>query len=150
VLFGDVELQRADDPQRLAQLGLSLQQKGRKLGFPQPCACYDGQFCRAYADRPARCRTFECRVLKRVVRGEITTGAALRLIEKGRQQSQRVREVIQALGGAEKSQALTAAYAEVMAQPIDLGRPGTARRSRAKLASLMDDLMTLLYREFLS
>ena len=34
----------------------------------QPCACFDGA-CTIYADRPAACRTFDCRVLQTVRAG---------------------------------------------------------------------------------
>ena len=42
VLFADVELRKGDDAQRLAELGLSLEKKGRQQAFAQPCACFDG------------------------------------------------------------------------------------------------------------
>ena len=58
-LFADVELRAGDDPKQLKKLGLSLQKKGRgKLAFAQPCACFDGQLCRIYGERPRRCRMF--------------------------------------------------------------------------------------------
>src|ERR1700748_3549237 len=80
-LFADVELRAGDDPKRLAKLGVSIARKededehddqrdfkkGRsKLAFAQPCACFDGKFCGIYADRPKRCRLFECGLLKKV------------------------------------------------------------------------------------
>ena len=78
-LFADVELRDDDDPARLRQLGLTLVKKGRtKVAFAQPCACFDGKLCGIYADRPGRCRRFECGILKRVDAGEMTSGAALK------------------------------------------------------------------------
>ena len=66
VLFADVELQKGDDAKRLAEIGLLLGKKGGQKAFTQPCGCFDGTFCRIYDDRPKRCRTFECGLLKRV------------------------------------------------------------------------------------
>ena len=74
VLFADVELRKGDDAGRLAELGLSLGMKGSKLAFAQPCTCFDGKFCKIYADRPKRCRTFECGLLKRVQAGGLESG----------------------------------------------------------------------------
>src|SRR5271154_2938594 len=80
-LFADVELRAGDDAKRLKQLGFALESKGRgKLAFAQPCACFDGKFCTVYADRPKRCRTFECGLLKRVGADELGASAALRKI----------------------------------------------------------------------
>ena len=65
VLFADVKLRPADDPERLKAGGLPVRGKGKNLGFAQPCAALqpDGKCC-VYQDRPAMCRQFECGVLK--------------------------------------------------------------------------------------
>src|ERR1017187_2031103 len=80
VLFADVELRKGDDAQRLAEFGLSLEKKGRQQAFAQPCACFDGKLCRIYGERPKRCRTFECGLLKRVQTGDLGADAALQTI----------------------------------------------------------------------
>src|SRR5271170_8188020 len=87
VLFADVELRAGDDPGRLAELGLSLTKKGRQLAFAQPCACFDGKLCTIYADRPKRCRTFECGLLKRIQAGALDADAALKTIAKTKLQA---------------------------------------------------------------
>src|SRR5437867_9164117 len=69
VLFKDVELQPADDAARLKALGLPLD-GSRKAKFSQPCAALCGCHCGIYADRPMRCRQFECALLKSVAAGE--------------------------------------------------------------------------------
>ena len=72
VLFGDVELQRGDDAKRLTKLGVELFRKGRKAAFTQPCDCLVKGLCRIYANRPKRCAAFDCGLLKRVQREELS------------------------------------------------------------------------------
>ncbi len=85
VLFADVELRAGDDAEQLKKLGLTLEKKGQgKLAFAQPCACFDGKLCGIYAERPKRCRTFECGLLKRVQTDELKADAALKIISKAK------------------------------------------------------------------
>src|SRR6516162_5143801 len=91
-LFADVELRAGDDAGRLKKLGLALFQKTKtKFAFVQPCACFDGKFCKIYADRPKRCRLFECGLLKRVQSGELTATAALKKIAEAKSHAETVR-----------------------------------------------------------
>src|SRR5262245_20222594 len=85
-LFRDVELQAADDLSRRAMADvldathLNLAQKSK---WPQPCAalCADLR-CQIYADRPSRCRDFECELFKAVASGTFETDEALKVIRK--------------------------------------------------------------------
>ena len=98
-LFADVELRASDDAQRLKRLGLTLHQKTRtKVAFNQPCACFDGKFCRIYAERPMRCGLFECGLLKRVEAGGLTVNAALKKITSAKKQAELVRSLLRSLG----------------------------------------------------
>lgn len=106
VLFSDVELQPGDDVRRLRALSLPVEMKRGARGprrFPQPCAalCADN-CCRIYAERPSRCREFECGVLKEVVADRLEPAAALRLIRQARERAGRVRELLRQLGDAEE------------------------------------------------
>src|ERR1700723_2996040 len=84
-LFADVELRAGDDAKQLAELGLSLEKKGRnKITFAQPCACFDGKLCGIYENRPKRRRTFECGLLKKVGADEITERASLKKIAEAK------------------------------------------------------------------
>src|SRR5215469_15501515 len=119
-LFADVELRKGDDPERLTQLGLEVMQKTKtKLAFSQPCACFDGKFCKIYADRPKRCRLFECGLLKRVESGDLTAGAALKTISEAKSQAEKVRELLRQSGQRDERMALTHRYAEAMSAPVD-------------------------------
>src|SRR5277367_5721895 len=120
VLFADVELRAGDDAGRLAELGMSLGMKGSKLAFAQPCACFDGKLCKIYADRPKRCRTFECGLLKRVQDGGLDADAALKTISKTKRQAEKVRGLLRQLGQNDEELAMTKRYAQAMSTPIDL------------------------------
>jgi len=149
VLFADVELQDSDDPKRLDAHGFLLQRKGRKLAFAQPCSCFDGKWCRAYADRPTQCRAFECGLLKRVQKGELTTAVALEKIKDTLRHVQAVRELLRRLGNSEEQLPLSRRYAQIMAQPIDLSAGDESVEFRAKLLLEVEQLMRILHQEFL-
>lgn len=149
VLFRDVELLAGDDRQRLAELGLPLKRAGAKLKFPQPCACLEGTLCRIYAERPARCRAFECRVLKRVQAGELAPDAALKIIRRMLRLAGEVRGLLQRLAPEGEGLPLTRRYARLMAQPIDLSRGAEEAEARGELMLAVHELMSLAQREFL-
>lgn len=102
-LFRDVELQPGDDVEKLRALGLPIRSRRREeadhLKFPQPCTalCADLR-CRVYADRPSRCREFECALFKAVAAGHLTAPAALKTIRQTRQQADKVRQLLRELG----------------------------------------------------
>jgi uncharacterized protein len=150
VLFADVELRAGDDAKRLAQLGLTIENKTRtKLAFAQPCACFDGKLCRIYADRPKRCRTFECGLLKRVQAGELDADVALKSIAKARRQAETVRQLLRQLGQNDEQLPMTKRYATVMSAPIDLSGHESHAELRGELMLAVDELMRQLQRDFL-
>jgi Fe-S-cluster containining protein len=148
-LFADVELRAGDDPKRLTKMGLSIARKGRsKLAFAQPCACFDGKFCGIYADRPNRCRLFECGLLKKVQAEEISANAALKKISEAKALAANVRGLLHTLDQPHEKLALTKCYAQAMSQPIDLADESGAER-RGELMMAVNDLMHVLQRDFL-
>jgi Fe-S-cluster containining protein len=149
VLFADVELRAGDDPGRLAELGMSLSMKGSKLAFAQPCACFDGKLCGIYADRPKRCRTFECGLLKRVETNEITANMALKKISETKKQAEKVRVLLRQLGQNDERLAMTKRYTAAMSAPIDLSNNETDSERRGELMLVVDELMRQLQRDFL-
>lgn len=149
VLFADVELQKDADAGRLTELGLALKKKGTKQAFLQPCHCFDGKLCRIYEDRPSRCRTFECGLLKRVQTGELETKAALKQIAATQELVEAVRHLLRELGDREETLALTKRYARAMSAPIDLSAGDGAADLRGELMLAVNDLMHALQREFL-
>ena len=148
-LFADVELRAGDDANRLAKLGLTILKKTpTKLSFAQPCACFDGKLCGIYNDRPKRCRLFECGLLKKVEAEELTAGVALKKISEAKQRREKVRELLRSLGQHEERMALTQRYTEAMSAPVDLSDETDAER-RGELMLAVNDLMTILQRDFL-
>ena len=149
-LFADVELRAGDDAKRLAKLGLSLGKKGQeKLAFAQPCACFDGKLCRIYDDRPKRCRTFECGLLKKVAADELSTGAALKKISSAKILAETVRGRLRSLGRHDERLALTKRYAQVMGAPVDLAAAADESELRGELMLAVNELMQMLQRDFL-
>jgi Fe-S-cluster containining protein len=149
VLFADVELRAGDDAGRLAELGLLLTKKGGKLAFAQPCACFDGKLCTIYADRPKRCRTFECGLLKRVQAEELDADAALKTIGHTKHQVAKVRGLLRQLGQNDESLAMTKRYAQAMSAPIDLSDHESDTERRGELMLAVDELMKKLQQDFL-
>jgi Fe-S-cluster containining protein len=146
-LFADVELRAGDDAKRLAKLGLTLKKKGRtKTAFAQPCACFNGTLCTIYAERPKRCRLFECGLLKKVNAGEMKAGAALKKIAKTKELVKKVEDLLKSFG-ADEDLALSERYAEAMGEPVDL-TSGKADR-HGQLMQAYEELMRVLQRDFL-
>ena len=150
VLFADVELQKTDAPRRLAELGLAIKAKGRKRAFSQPCHCFQAGLCQIYAERPTRCRAFECGVLKRVVDQRLTPDAALRLIKQAQQLSDKIRASLQGLGERNDALPLSHRFQKVMAEPIDLSADEALVDLRGTFMLQVDQLMKFLERNFLS
>ena len=149
VLFADVELQEGDDAGRLIGIDLPLKKKGAKRVFVQPCACFDGKLCKIYGGRPARCRTFECGLLKRVHTGDMEVKAALKRIDETLRLVEKVRRLLRVSGQTDERLALTHRYKQVMAAPIDLGGDEAAAEARGKLMLAVNDLMQVVHRDFL-
>lgn len=150
MLFADVELRRGDEATRLQALGVKLFVKGGKRRFSQPCACFDGKLCQIYADRPERCRTFECRLLMRVMAGELTPAAARRSIVAADKAVDRVRRLVRELGETDETLPLSRRYARIMAQPIDFGGDEAVIKRRSELMRAVDRLAKILERDFLT
>jgi uncharacterized protein len=109
VLFKDVELQAGDDPMRLRSLSKSLRIRNSKL--TQPCAVL-GRDCRCgiYAERPVRCRQFECALLQSATKGDTPLDAALRLIREARQRARTVLGLLRELGDHDEHLALSVRF----------------------------------------
>jgi Fe-S-cluster containining protein len=148
VLFADVELQKGDNAGRLIDLGMALKKKGMKRAFAQPCGCFDGKLCKIYNDRPKRCATFECGLLKRVQSGEMSPPAALKRITDAKKIVEKVRQLLRRLGDKDEQLALTKRYSRMMSQPIDLSAGEDTGEARGELMLAVNDLMHVLQREF--
>jgi Fe-S-cluster containining protein len=139
-----------DDPQKLAAVGLSLERKRKTIRFLQPCSCFDGKLCRIYADRPVRCRSFECRLLHEVQDGQRNVPTALKSIEQARRRVKRVRDLLERIDHTDKSLPLSRCCAQTIAQPIDLTASEEQIEHRAELMLAIHELTRVLQRDFLT
>jgi uncharacterized protein len=91
VLFADVRPEPGD--------GSPLFQ-GNRSRVGQPCPAFNVTTCACaiYAERPARCRKFECRQLLGVRNGTTTTEKALRQIREARRLAAEVEKLLTELG----------------------------------------------------
>lgn len=78
-LFADVELTPRETA-ALEIMGLSIDDSENLL--LQPCAALKNKRCSIYQYRPKCCRTFECKLLQQVKRGDITYDYARAQVSK--------------------------------------------------------------------
>ncbi len=150
VIFGDVKVRRREEAERLLALGLPIRPATARpyATCAQPCAAYDGQRCRVYANRPQHCRDFECLLLQKVQGGSVKPAAALRLIRRTKKLADQVSQLIQELGGAESGKSLRAQFRSLAGK---LARTKLDQNTAAKYARLtlaFQDLNLLLSSEF--
>jgi hypothetical protein len=121
----------------------------RRKAAGQPCAalCADNR-CRIYAERPVRCRDFECALFKSVAGGETELPAALRTIRKTLQRAGKVRELLVALGDADESLALSLRFKRtrrrIESSPVD----DATADAYAELTMAVHELNLLLSQRF--
>lgn len=112
VLFRDVELQPGDDADALKKLGLPVRSVRRGDGViakaPQPCAalCADNR-CRIYAQRPTRCREFECLLFAAVASGEVEVDGAMKTIRQARVRADKVLRLLRQAGDSDEHRPLS-------------------------------------------
>ena len=153
VLFKDVELQPADDADKLVVLGLPLKiaHRGKQslAKAPQPCAalCADNR-CRIYADRPQRCRQFECALFKNVAAGETKSDQALKTIRTTRQRAEKVRRLLRELGDTDEQLALSLRFQRMRRRLERSGFDESSAETFGELTLAVHALNVLLSSEF--
>jgi uncharacterized protein len=156
VIFADVKLQPAEDPEQLRKLGLPVVVQralptfadGQKWKWPQPCQALEGCRCKIYADRPLYCQQFDCALLKRVQERRITTAGALRLIRQTRGQAETVLNLLRALGNTEESLALGKRFSRVTKQIRNVELKPRTATYYSQLTLAFHELTLLLSRFF--
>ncbi len=151
-LFDFVKLEATDDAQKLKLLGLPVTVSRGKTPvtrFAQPCAalCQD-RTCRAYLDRPAQCRAFECGVLKDVKAGRITATAALRLVKKARRRADEARRLLRELGDTDDHRALGERFHRTSERLEAGGSNDAAKAKYADLSLAMHHLKLQAFEKF--
>lgn len=79
-LFAYVALDAEEAVIPLEASGIRIVVDGDVRKFKQPCVAHKCLVCTVYADRPLGCRSFQCSLLKRFEKGEITQEEAMRII----------------------------------------------------------------------
>jgi uncharacterized protein len=111
VLFRDVEVQPGDDAEMLRRLGLPLKKVNarpspeafQKERAPQPCALLGADCkCAIYANRPLRCRQFECALLLEVKAGACSVDQALKTIRDAQKRAAKALRLLRELGNEEE------------------------------------------------
>ena len=74
----------SDEVGRMEGLGLSVTTRSQGAGFSLPCPCYREGRCAEYANRPRSCRSYQCKLLRRHLTGEITWEEALKRVEQAK------------------------------------------------------------------
>jgi hypothetical protein len=147
VLFHTVWLQPGESANRLMALGLKLKFKKKQHYLLQPCTAYKDSQCAIYEERPARCRLFECRQLKRVAKGEITEAAALEKIHDVKRRVGEVNALLARAGTTDVTQPLSKRCDRIAGDPVD---PADleAVELRRHLTQAMEELDAILDADF--
>lgn len=148
VMFHTVRLQPNDTPRELAGLGLKLKRKKGHDYILQPCPAYRDAQCSIYADRPERCRLFECRQLHRVGTGEITEAFALERIHEVQRRAAQLDELSRRADGSLRNGPLSKRCATALAEPFDATARPELIAQREELARGLAELDAMLDEDF--
>lgn len=133
-LFRDVELADDAEAEVFDRAGLPPRRTGKKTCVGQPCPALgsDGR-CGIYAERPVRCRQFDCALLLAVRAGRTAPDAARRVIHETRQQANHVRSLLRALGATDETRPLTRQF-QTLQRAFEAGRhPANGATGRESL-----------------
>lgn len=147
-LFHMVYLQPGDSPKAIAALGLKLKFKKQKTFFYQPCTAFKNSCCTIYAERPTRCRAFECRQLKRVESGVSDEAEALEKIREAQAQIAQVEQLLARAGEKKRDRPLGKRYEKIMEQPVDAESSPKEAAAREALSEAMCALEEFLKTHF--
>jgi uncharacterized protein len=148
VLFHTVRLQPNDVPRDLAALGLKLKRKNHHDYLLQPCPAYRDAQCAIYAQRPERCRLFECQQLQQVGSGKITETMALEKIREVQQRAARLDELARRADGRPRKGPLSKRCETALAEPFDATTHPELVRQREELANGLAELDAILDEDF--
>ena len=148
VLFHSVELRSGDNPRQLSALGLKLRRKKGVEFFLQPCAAHREEngacSCSIYAERPTRCRLFNCRQILSVESGAASEAEAMDKIRNARSQVARVNELIDRIGESNPARSL----AHRVANALTLLEGSSRTALHDELDTAMRELEAFLATEF--
>ncbi|MBI1842233.1 MAG: YkgJ family cysteine cluster protein [Verrucomicrobia bacterium] len=149
-LFSNVRLKESDRPELLRALGLPVRQRGQLLRFSQPCAALCGTHCAVYKNRPSHCREFDCLVLTRLRKGELTREKALGLIRRARRLAKAADRGLRRLGETDGAAPVKLRFAR-MSKAMEASQDacsGKAARTFGEVSETMHRLHLILSEEF--
>lgn len=98
VLFTEVTLHESEAERLLARdatasitvqssepAAVAENDSGKMAGMDQPCGFLSGSRCTVYTDRPAKCRKFNCTLIKKIDKKDISISDALSLVAVAKQ-----------------------------------------------------------------
>lgn len=147
-MFQIVRMQPGEVPASLGKLGLKIRCRDGEYFMEQPCSALKEKCCTVYAQRPVRCRLFNCQQLGRLENGETTEHDSMALILETRALVDRVRALIEHCGLREDGQALAERYERVMSTPVNETLEPELVTVREELDAMMRKLKLRLNREF--
>jgi Fe-S-cluster containining protein len=148
VLFHTVRLTPNDAPAELAALGLKLKRKHRQNWLLQPCPAYGEGQCSIYAQRPSRCRLFECQQLQRVETGKITEEMALEKIREVQRRVAQLDALSRRADGSPRKGPLSKRCETALAEPFDVTTHPELVSQRTELARGLVELEAILDQDF--
>ncbi len=92
-LFASVRVE-ADAAARLRSHHLPLVRTAQAETLVQPCPALDGVLCSVYAQRPTRCRSYVCELLRDVDSGRVSATYARTIIDRTRELHRTVRSLL--------------------------------------------------------
>lgn len=108
-LLDDVELKNEQEAFGLELMGLKID-RDDVPALPLPCTALKGKRCSIYKNRPNTCRRFECKLLQRANRGEVSVAEAKITITKTLKQSAIVKTLCTEIEGKEGDRSLREVY----------------------------------------
>lgn len=148
VLFHTVRLQPSDSPRDLSGLGIKIKRKRGQDFFSQPCSAFLEMQCGIYAQRPSRCRLFECRQLKGVQSGTITVDSAMERIHNVQERVAILEELSLRADGKPRKGPLSKRCETALAEPIDASTHAELAAKQRELARGLQDLEDILDAHF--
>ena len=148
VIFHTVRLQPSDVLPELAALGLKLKRKSGEDLILQPCPAYRDERCAIYAQRPERCRLFECRQLQQVRTGEITEAMAREKIRGVQARVAHLDLLSRRADGSPRKGPLSKRCETALAEPFDATTHPELVEQREELARGLAELDAILDEDF--
>ncbi len=143
-----VHLRPGDRRESLTAAGFVLTTRNDVVQFPQPCCASRAGACRIYDGRPAACRTYRCRLLRRYEAGEVTHDDASALIVLATDLRDRVRAGISAYADTREPLSLGGLYRVMLKKLEAESNRAAARRAHAELLFDVVSLRVILARDF--